>query len=142
MSFLTEIRPPKPTDQPSDAVRERLVRRSRRLALWLPAILAAMIAAAGLGVIAEQQSASHLPPIIRDSAPPTSEHPVLIDLNSGTAAELATLPGIGVSRAEAIVLLRAEKPFKSLADLVDRGILRPSEAQAISELATVYVKSD
>ncbi len=142
MSFLTEIRPPKSTDQPSDAVRERLVRTSRRLALWLPAILAAISAAAGLAVLAEQQSASHPPPIIRDSAPPTSERPVLIDLNSGTAAELATLPGIGVSRAEAIVLLRAEKPFKSLADLVDRGVLRPSEAQAISELATVYVKSD
>ncbi len=112
------------------------------MALWLPAIIAAMIAAAGLAVIAEQQTARHPPPAIRDIAPPTSEHPALIDLNSGTAAELATLPGIGVSRAEAIVLLRAEKPFKSLADLVDRGILRPSEAQSISELATVYVKSD
>lgn len=111
------------------------------MALWLPAIIAAMIAAAGLAVIAEQKSASHPPPIIRDVAPPTSDHPVLIDLNSGTVAELATLPGIGVSRAEAILLLRAQKPFDSLADLVDRGILRPSEAQAISELATVYVKS-
>ena len=146
MSFLTEIRPPRPPasppDQSVDTVRDGLVRRFRRLALWLPAILAAMIAAAGLAVIAEQQSASHSPPIIRDVAPPTSEHPALIDLNSGTVAELATLPGIGVSRAEAIVLLRAEEPFKSLADLVDRGILRPSEAQAISELATVYVKFD
>lgn len=141
MSFLTEIRPPKPTDQPKDAVRNRLVRTSRRLALWLPAILAAISAASGLAVLAEQRSASHPPPIIRDVAPPTSEHPALIDLNSGTAAELATLPGIGVSRAEAILLLRAQKPFRSLVDLVDRGILRPSEAQAISELATVYVKS-
>ena len=142
MSFLTEIRPPSPPDQSSDAVRDRLARKSRRLALWLPAIVALISAAAALGVVAERQSASHPPPIIRDVAPPSSEHPALIDLNSGTVAELATLPGIGVSRAEAILLLRAEKPFKSLADLVDRGILRPSEAQAISGLATVYVKSD
>lgn len=139
MSFLTDIRPPSPPDQSREAARDRLARRSRRLALWLPAIVAATTAAAGLGVVAEQQSASHPLPIIRDIAPPSADHQALIDLNSGTAAELATLPGIGVSRAEAIVLLRAEKPFDSLADLVDRGILRPSEAQAISDLATVYV---
>ena len=144
MSFLTEIRPPSPPAKPPEhsghTVRDRLIRASHRLTLWLPAIVALIVAAAGLGVVAEQQSASPPPPIIRNIAPPSSEHPALIDLNSATAAELATLPGIGVSRAEAIVLLRAEKPFQSLADLVDRGILRPSEAQVISELATVYVK--
>lgn len=142
MAFWTEIRPPSPPGQPGDAVRARLARQLRRQVMWLPAIVSVVIAAAGLGVIAEQQSAGYHPPIFRDTAPPTAEGPALIDLNRATAAELATLPGIGDSRAEAILLLRAEKPFDSLADLVERGILKPSEAQVISDLATVYVAND
>jgi competence protein ComEA len=44
-----------------------------------------------------------------------SSHP--IDINSATAAELANLPGIGESKAKAIVEYRAVDPFKSVDDL-------------------------
>jgi len=42
-------------------------------------------------------------------------HP--IDINSATAAELASLPGIGESKAKAIVEYRTVDPFKSVDDL-------------------------
>ena len=68
--------------------------------------------------------------------------PSLIDLNTATVAELATLPGVGETRARAIIASRERAQFSSLVDLVDRGILRPSELAAIAELATVYVSFD
>lgn len=40
-----------------------------------------------------------------------------IDINTASAAELATLPGIGDSKAKAIVEYRAADPFKSIDDL-------------------------
>ena len=55
---------------------------------------------------------------------------------------MATLPGLGASRAEAIVTLRRQQPFTSLADLVDRSILSPAELLAITDLAAVYVPTD
>ena len=40
-----------------------------------------------------------------------------VDLNTATAAQLTTLPGIGRSRAEAILLSRQKKPFKRRKDI-------------------------
>ncbi len=40
-----------------------------------------------------------------------------IDINSASAAELATLPGIGDSKAKAIVEYRAADPFRTVDDL-------------------------
>lgn len=40
-----------------------------------------------------------------------------IDINSASAAELATLPGIGDSKAKAIVEYRAADPFRTVEDL-------------------------
>ena len=92
--------------------------------------------------LAVQQSASQADLEVRAAELPTESRAILIDLNSATIAELSTLPGIGGRRAEAIVLVRAARPFDSLADLADRGILRTSEVLAIAELATVYVARD
>ena len=92
--------------------------------------------------LAVQQSASQADLEARSAELPTESRAILIDLNSATIAELSTLPGIGGRRAEAIVLIRTARPFDSLADLADRGILRTSEVLAIAELATVYVARD
>ncbi len=40
-----------------------------------------------------------------------------VDINSASVAELASLPGIGESKAKAIVEYRAVDPFKSVDDL-------------------------
>ena len=40
-----------------------------------------------------------------------------IDINTASAAELATLPGIGDSKAKAIVEYRAADPFQTVEDL-------------------------
>lgn len=40
-----------------------------------------------------------------------------VDINTASVAELATLPGIGESKAKAIVEYRAADPFRSVEDL-------------------------
>src|SRR5689334_911609 len=40
-----------------------------------------------------------------------------VDINTASAAELATLPGIGDSKAQAIVEYRAADPFRTVDDL-------------------------
>ncbi len=40
-----------------------------------------------------------------------------IDINTASASELATLPGIGDSKAKAIVEYRAADPFQTIEDL-------------------------
>lgn len=40
-----------------------------------------------------------------------------VDVNSASAAELADLPGIGQSKAAAIIAEREKKPFSSVEDL-------------------------
>jgi len=57
------------------------------------------------------------------AAPAAVEEAGRVNVNSATAAELATLPGIGASKAAAIIAEREKKPFSSIDDLVRvRGI--------------------
>lgn len=43
----------------------------------------------------------------------------LVDLNTATAEELTSLPGIGPAKARAIMERRDEEPFESTEDLVE-----------------------
>jgi competence protein ComEA len=69
-----------------------------------------------------------------------------VDINTASAAELATLPGIGDSKAQAIVEYRAADPFRTVDDLKKvKGIgdktlesLRPN--LMVSEAATAAKK--
>jgi len=134
-----EIRPPAPaTTFNADAVSRSSIFR-RASFVWLPPVLSIALVAAALVSLAVQQAEPHADIEVRVGALPTEPRAALIDLNTATLAELSSLPGLGETRAEAIIRLRAEQAFTSLADLVERGILRASEVQAISELATVYV---
>ncbi|WP_162909956.1 ComEA family DNA-binding protein [Aggregatilinea lenta] len=80
----------------------------------------------------------YVPPL--DGEPiqtPTPNHPVLVHVNSATPEELAALPGIGPSLADAIVTYRDENgPFTSLEDLDAVPGIGPAKLDAIRELVT------
>ena len=139
MSFWTEIFPPRQPGRATLSPRRRVWQLVLGSAVWWPAVASLILVVAGLAVIADQGSSAQPAPIVREAAVPTTQRDGLIDINTATHAELETLPGIGASRAEAIVQLRAQQPFSSLADLVDRGILSPTQLLDIAELAAVYV---
>ena len=142
MPLHLDVRPPKPTPD-APIVSQGRVSRLRSAALnlsgWGPAVIAVILALCGLAVVASQQAASTADPTIRVALAPTEHRNTLIDINSATAPELETLPGIGASRAEEIIILRASRPFHSLVDLVDRGMLTQSEVRALSRYATALL---
>ena len=148
MAFWTEIRPPRGVNDPNRSTKppisraQRVWKSVRRLVVHAPAIVAGICALSGLIAVADLHSAIPSLPVVQQQPAPTTSRATLIDFNTATEAELATLPGIGASRAEAIVTLRRQQPFTSLADLVDRGILSPTELLAIADLAAVYVTID
>ena len=62
---------------------------------------------------------------------PQASQPKLVDINSASATELKTLPGIGKDEAARII---AARPFGSKAWLVTKGILPESLYPTISHL--------
>jgi len=80
----------------------------------------------GLPLVGTSKPAASLTPSLERSPPSSrvAEPPTSIDVNSASAAELETLPGIGPALAERIVQSRAsEGRFSSLDDLLRvRGI--------------------
>lgn len=142
MSFWSEMRPPMATEPSDRPTRRTLVRTFRRGLLYAPLAVALIAAAGGLFAVAKQQSTAREPLIVQTVDLPTSSTQRLIDLNTATIAELATLPGVGETRARAIVATREQAPLRSITDLVDRGILRLTDLSAIAEQATVYVFID
>ncbi|HEO71194.1 MAG TPA: ComEA family DNA-binding protein, partial [Candidatus Hydrogenedentes bacterium] len=61
----------------------------------------------------------------------------LIDINKASAAELATLPGIGEVRSRQIVEYRAQNPFKSVDDLRNIHGIGPKTVDSLRSLVTV-----
>ena len=59
-----------------------------------------------------------------------------VNLNSATPEELEALPGIGPVTVQKIVAARQEKPFASLQDAVDRGVIDRGQLEDIQGLAT------
>lgn len=60
----------------------------------------------------------------------------LVDLNTATPEELEALPGIGAVTVQKIVAAREERPFASLEDAVDRGVINKGQLEDIEALAT------
>lgn len=83
------------------------------------ALLAAALLASGAAA-----AEPALPPASAPSSSPARAE-AAVDLNRATAAELCTLPGIGPKKAEAILALRARRPFTRVTQLLEvKGIGR------------------
>ncbi|MGB5812802.1 MAG: ComEA family DNA-binding protein [Polyangiales bacterium] len=77
-----------------------------------------MLALALLVVVVQVAHAAALSPSQGDdaSAPDTAD--ALIDLNTATASDFAQLPGIGPTRAQAIVDEREKRKFRRVEDIL------------------------
>ncbi|HUF06130.1 MAG TPA: SLBB domain-containing protein [Candidatus Binatia bacterium] len=60
----------------------------------------------------------------------------LVNLNTATPDELEALPGIGAVTVEKIIAARQERPFASLDDAVQRGVIHRGQLEDIQGLAT------
>ena len=60
----------------------------------------------------------------------------LVNVNTATPEELEALPGIGAVTVQKIVAARQERPFGSLQEMVDRGVIHRGQLEDIMELAT------
>jgi DNA uptake protein ComE-like DNA-binding protein len=59
-----------------------------------------------------------------------STNSALVDINSASATDLDNLPGVGKSRAEAII---KNRPYKGKDDLVNRHIIPPNVYNGIKD---------
>jgi competence protein ComEA len=60
----------------------------------------------------------------------------LVNLNTATPEELEALPGIGPVTVQKIVAARQERPFTSLDDAVQRGVINRGQLEDIQAVAT------
>lgn len=88
--------------------RKQTRKGAARAALGSMMVAAALLLAAGSAAAATAPPASPASPV---------ESSGKVDVNSASAAELASLPGIGDSKAAAIIAEREKKPFASVDDL-------------------------
>jgi competence protein ComEA len=60
----------------------------------------------------------------------------LVNLNTATPEELEALPGIGPVTVQKIVAARAEQPFATLDEMVERGVLDRGQVEDVRDLVT------
>jgi competence protein ComEA len=60
----------------------------------------------------------------------------IVNLNTATPEELEALPGIGPVTVQKIVAARQERPFASLEDAVQRGVINRGQLEDLQGLAT------
>jgi competence protein ComEA len=60
----------------------------------------------------------------------------LVNLNAATPEELEALPGIGPVTVQKIVAARAEQPFATLDEMVQRGVINRGQLEDIRDLVT------
>jgi competence ComEA-like helix-hairpin-helix protein len=81
----------------------------------------------------------------RASKPPVAAAPAeMVNLNTGTAAQIATLPGIGLKTAELVVQYREKNgPFKKIEEIMNvRGVGEKSFLRIKDRLTVAQPKSE
>lgn len=68
--------------------------------------------------------------------PNVSEPAGPVNLNTASAEELEALPGVGPVTVDRIIAGRQERPFTSLEDAVERGVLNRGQLRDLEGLAT------
>lgn len=84
------------------------------------AAVAALALSLALPALAQSPQTSPQTPAPRALTPQTATQTKLLDINSASAADLDALPGVGKSRAQAII---SNRPYKGKDDLVQRKII-------------------
>lgn len=79
------------------------------------ALLAVLLAAWVLGAQPARARSGADPP---DQGPPTVAEDARININEAAPAELVRLPGVGPTRAEAIVAERRKRRFRRIEDIM------------------------
>jgi competence protein ComEA len=112
-------------------------RRTRSALLALVAIAApGLCAAAGSSAASASAPAGQAPPAAKQGAP---AQPVkLVDINSASAKELKTLPGIGDAEAARII---AGRPYLTKADLVTKSVLQTGPYLSLKDQVVALQKS-
>ena len=82
---------------------------------------------------AQAPPAGSEPPASGGGSEPISD---LVNLNTATPEELEALPGIGAVTVQKIVAARQERPFSSLEDAVQRGVIHRGQLEDIRGVAT------
>jgi competence protein ComEA len=101
----------------------------------------ALIAFAGAAIAQEKKAPAPAPAKKEAAAPAAAEKkaPELMDINTASAKDLATLKGIGEARAKAIVKGR---PYKGKNELVDKKIIPEAVYNDIKDLIIAHQKAD
>jgi competence protein ComEA len=101
----------------------------------IPLIVAALTAAlllafGGAAAAGETRAASSAAPASATKASPTAKKPKPIDVNTATAAQLKTIPGIGDAEAEKII---KNRPYLTRSHLVTKEVLSYDDYMAIKD---------
>jgi competence protein ComEA len=85
-------------------------------------------AAAGNNTSSDSAALSNAPPV-----------PTLININTATAAQLMELPGIGETKAAAIISYRENNgPFTTIEQIMNVSGIGPATFESLKDLTTVY----
>ncbi|MBP1689285.1 MAG: hypothetical protein H6Q33_5428 [Deltaproteobacteria bacterium] len=108
---------------------------------WIPAVLTSTFLLFGTAAFAAEEvkpapkSATAAPAKSTPSkASPQTKKPKLVEINSATAAQLKTVPGIGDAEAEKII---KNRPYPTRAHLVTKEALTYDQYLAVKDLFTV-----
>jgi competence protein ComEA len=68
---------------------------------------------------------------------PTTSSEGVVNINTATAEQLMLLPGIGPSRAQAILDMRAQRPFRTVQELIRVRGIGPATLRQLLPFVTV-----